>query len=169
MSFAHRPAPSKAMLTLLQKISEKVAAFNGLELAQIAEVFQFAEKKVFNPQDPIVVEGKVGSCMYILIDGEAIVTKQVHVGQFQELRRLGPADSFGEMSIIDNEPRSASVLAATTCTVLRLSAQALQVSPEIGMRIYRNLARSVVQRLRELEVQNTKTKDKKDSPESKEE
>jgi CRP-like cAMP-binding protein len=153
------------MLTLLQKISEKVTAFNGLELSQIAEVFQFAEKKVFNPKEPIVIEGKVGSCMYILIDGEAIVTKQVHVGQFLELRRLGPADSFGEMSIIDNEPRSASVLAATTCSVLRLSAQALQVSPEIGMRIYRNLARTVVQKLRELEGQTAKLKDAKEAKE----
>lgn len=119
----------------------------------MAEVFQFADKKVFNAGDPIVTEGKLGNYMYLIMDGEAVVSKRVGAGESIELRRLGPAESFGEMSIIDDEPRSASVTAATPCTILRLNAQALKIRPEIGMQVFRNIARSVVQKLRELEVQ----------------
>jgi CRP-like cAMP-binding protein len=156
-------AISSGMQTLLRKILENVSAFRDLKLEEVAEVFQFAEKKIFQPQDPIVIEGKVGSYMYILIDGEAIVSKRITPGVSTELRRLGPADCFGEMSIVDNEPRSASVTAATTCTLLRLNAQALQIRPEIGMRIFRNIARSVIEKLRALE-QETKAKGKTGVP-----
>ena len=144
---------SPGMQAVLKKILENVSAFRGLKIEEIAEVFQFAEKKVFKPQDPIVIEGKVGSFMYILIDGEAIVSKKLRPGISTELRRLGPADCFGEMSVVDNEPRSASVTAATTCTLLRLNAQSLQIRPEIGMRIFRNIARGVIEKLRTLEAQ----------------
>ncbi len=143
---------AKVSDVLLKKISEKVEAFKGLELHEMAAVFQFADKKVFNPGDAIVVEGKLGSYMYLIMDGEAIVSKQMRVGESMELRRLGPADSFGEMSVIDNEPRSATVTAVTHCKILRLNAQALRVRPEIGLRIFHNIARSVVRKLRDLEL-----------------
>jgi CRP-like cAMP-binding protein len=141
------------MQTLLKKIADTVSAFRGLKVEELAEIFQFAEKQIFQPGDPIVVEGKVGSFMYILIDGEAIVSKRTGPGASAELRRLGPGDCFGEMSIVDNEPRSASVTAATIAILLRLNAQALQIRPEIGVRVFRNIARGAIEKLRALEAQ----------------
>ena len=147
------PTLSPAMQVLLKKIAENVSAFRDLKIDEIAEVFKFADRQVFEPEALIVEEGKVGSYMYILIGGEAIVSKRTGPGRSAELRRLKPGECFGEMSVVDNEPRSASVTAATNATLVRLNAQALSVRPEIGVRIYRNIARGAIEKLRALELQ----------------
>lgn len=147
------PALTPAMQILLKKIAENVSAFRGLKVEEIAEIFQFAEKQIFQPDDPIVIEGKVGSYMYILLDGQAVVSKRTGPTTSAELRRLGPGDCFGEMSIVDQEPRSASVTAVNTVVTLRLNAQAVQVRPEIGLRVFRNIARGAIEKLRALESQ----------------
>lgn len=135
------------MQRLLFKLSEKVKAFHGLTPAEIGEVMTHAEKCTFEPGMAIIKEGNVGSHMYIIIHGEAAVTKQGRSGDV-ELARLGPADSFGEMALADNETRSASVVALGPCVLVRINDQAVNSRPEIGVKIYRNLTRVLSSRLR---------------------
>ena len=132
---------------LLFKLSEKVKAFQGLSPAEIGEVLAHAEKCTFEPGMAIVKEGNVGTHMYIIIDGEASVTKQGRGGEV-ELARLGATDSFGEMGLADNETRSASVIALTPCILVRLNDQIVNSRPEIGVKIYRNISRVLSARLR---------------------
>lgn len=135
------------MQRLLFKLSEKVKAFQGLTPGEIGDVMAHAEKCTFEPGMAIVKEGNVGSHMYIIIHGEAAVTKQGRSGDV-ELARLGPADSFGEMALADNETRSASVSALTPCVLVRINDQIVNSRPEIGVKIYRNLSRVLSSRLR---------------------
>ncbi len=135
------------MQRLLLKLSEKVKAFQGLTPAEIDEVMTHAEKCTFEPGMAIIKEGNVGSHMYIIIHGEAAVTKQGRSGEV-ELARLGPADSFGEMALADNETRSASVVALSPCVLVRINDQIVNARPEIGVKIYRNLSRVLSSRLR---------------------
>ena len=132
---------------LLFKLAEKVKAFQGLSPAEIGEVLAHAEKCTFEPGMAIVKEGNVGTHMYIIIDGEASVTKQGRGGEV-ELARLGATDSFGEMGLADNETRSASVIALTPCILVRLNDQIVNSRPEIGVKIYRNISRVLSARLR---------------------
>ena len=132
---------------LLIKLSERVRAFHGLSPAEIGEVLAHAEKCTFEPGVAIVKEGNVGTHMYIIIDGEASVTKQGRSGDV-ELARLGATDSFGEMGLADNETRSASVTALTPCILVRLNDQIVNARPEIGAKIYRNISRVLSSRLR---------------------
>jgi CRP-like cAMP-binding protein len=85
--------------------------------------------------------------MYVIINGEAAVTKKGRGGEV-ELARLGSADSFGEMALADNETRSASVSALTPCVLVRLNDQIVNSRPEIGVKIYRNISRVLSSRLR---------------------
>jgi CRP-like cAMP-binding protein len=85
--------------------------------------------------------------MYVILDGEAMVTKRGRDGAV-ELARLFSADSFGEMALADNEARSATVSAVSPCILVRLSDQVMNSKPEIGMKVYRNIARVVSARLR---------------------
>ena len=94
---------------LLFRLSERVKAFQGLTPAEIAELLGSSEKCSFAPGAHIVKEGSVGTHMYIILSGEARVLKSGRDGAV-ELARLAPADSFGEMSLADNEARSASVV-----------------------------------------------------------
>jgi CRP/FNR family cyclic AMP-dependent transcriptional regulator len=132
---------------LLFKLAEHVKAFQGLTPAEISELLSHAEKCTFEPDATIVKEGSVGNHMYVILDGEAMVTKRGRDGEV-ELARLFSADSFGEMALADNEARSATVTAVSPCILVRLSDQVMNSKPEIGMKVYRNIARVVSARLR---------------------
>lgn len=133
---------------LLTRLSEHVKAFQGLSAAEIGDVLAHAEKCTFEPGMAIVKEGNIGAHMYIILDGDASVSKQGRSGSV-ELARLGSADSFGEMALADNEARCATVTALTPCILVRLNDQIIKSRPEIGVKIYRNISRVLSQRLRD--------------------
>ena len=135
------------MQRLLFKLAERVKAFQGLSPAEIGDVLAHAEKCSFDPGMVIVKEGSGGAFMYIIIDGEAAVAKKGRRDDV-ELARLGPTDSFGEMALVDNETRSASVTALTPCILVRLDDKTINARPEIGLKVYRNVARVLAARLR---------------------
>lgn len=132
---------------LLSKLAERVKAFQGLAPGEIGEILGHAEKCTFDAGMPIVKEGNVGTHMYIIVDGEAAVTKQGRGGGV-ELARLGPSDSFGEMALADHETRSATVTAVGPCVLMRLNDQIVSIRPEIAAKVYRNIARVLSARLR---------------------
>lgn len=132
---------------LLFKLAEHVKAFEGLSPAEISELLASAEKCSFAADMPIVREGSVGNYMYVILDGEAVVSKKGHDGEV-ELARLFSSDSFGEMALADKDTRSATVTALSSCVLVRLSDQAMNHKPEIGMKVYRNIARVLSARLR---------------------
>jgi CRP-like cAMP-binding protein len=147
MSWIREPFSFHDMQRLLFRLAEHVKAFQGLTPAEISELLTSAEKCSFHPGSSIVKEGSVGQHMYIILHGDARVMKSGRDGEV-ELARLGAADSFGEMSLADNEARSASVLADSDCVLVRLNDQTINAKPEIGLKVYRNIARVVSARLR---------------------
>lgn len=137
---------------LLFKLAERVKAFRGLTPAEISELLAHAEKCTFKAGTPIVSEGSVGNHMYLIINGDAVVTKHGRGGDV-ELARLGSTDSFGEMALVDNASRSATVKAVGDCVLVRIGENAFETTPEIGMKIYRNMARVMSERLRDADEQ----------------
>lgn len=132
---------------LLFRLSERVLAFRGLTPAEISDLLGSSEKCSFAPGAYIVKEGSVGAHMYIILSGEARVLKSGRDGAM-ELARLAPADSFGEMALADNEARSASVVADSDCVLVRINDQIINSRPEIGLKVYRNIAKVLSARLR---------------------
>jgi serine/threonine-protein kinase len=132
---------------LLFKLAEHVKAFHGLTPAEISDLLGSSEKCSFAPGAHIVKEGNLGSHMYVILSGEARVLKAGRDGEV-ELARLSPADSFGEMALADKEARSASVVADTDCVLVRLNDQIINSRPEIGLKVYCNIAKVVSARLR---------------------
>lgn len=132
---------------LLFRLAEHVKAFQGLTPAEISELLGNAEKCSFTPGSYVVKEGSIGTHMYIILNGEARVMKSGRDGEV-ELARLGPADSFGEMALADHEARSASVIADSDCILVRLSDTVIDAKPDVGLKVYRNIAKVVSARLR---------------------
>ena len=147
MSWVREQFTFNDLQRLLFKLSERVKAFQGLTPAEITDLLGSSEKCSFEPDSYIVKEGNIGNHMYIILNGEAIVTKSGRDGEV-ELARLSSADSFGEMALADNEARSASVVADTDCVLVRINDQIINSRPEIGLKVYRNIARVVSARLR---------------------
>lgn len=96
-------------------------------------------------------EGDEAACMFVLESGRAAVIKQWR-GEPHLLRRLGPGDCFGEMSILDLQPRSATVLAEAPCRALRITPEDLyrlcHRDAEQFAVIQMNIGREVCRRLR---------------------
>lgn len=135
---------------IMFKLLDRVQAFHGMSGEELQKLLEAAEKCTFEPGETIVREGSTGAWIYIILDGSASVLKNA-LGKSTELARLQPGDSFGEMSLIDQELRSASVIAETACVLLRLSENACWKHPVISAKIYRNIARIISRRLRNMD------------------
>jgi CRP-like cAMP-binding protein len=97
----------------------------------------------------IVEEGLAGDYMYVIRDGEVKVTKLSGDGREKILELLGPGDFFGEMSLLDNAVRSASVKSLTETRILALSRhdflKELRRNPDLAMAVIQELTRRVRQ------------------------
>ena len=90
----------------------------------------------------IVTEMTPGDSAYILIDGAVEIRKSGEVR-----RTLGPGDVFGEIAVVDHRLRSASVVASTDVTALRLESSALKALFEIDPSFAEALRSSTATRL----------------------
>lgn len=93
--------------------------FEG-EQAITADLF-FKYGKTYNPKQIIVREGDAGREVYLIIAGKVVVTEKVERGSYRVLNHLGPGEIFGEMAMLENAPRSATLIAATSCKILALT------------------------------------------------
>jgi len=102
----------------------------------------------------IVRKGEVGRELFMVVSGRVRVQDRLPDGTEKILVVLGPGRVFGEMALVSEEPRSASVQAETQAKVLRLDFDALERLrrryPYTGAKVFRNLARVLASRLREM-------------------
>jgi CRP/FNR family cyclic AMP-dependent transcriptional regulator len=97
-------------------------------------------------------EGDEANAMYVVLNGEMEVMKASRNGVDARVAVLGPGDWFGEMSIVDVQPRSATVRAVAPTRLVRISAADLDTLYRQDVRSYAivvlNLARELSRRLR---------------------
>jgi len=122
------------------------AAVTDDALSAIADLL--IERRVPKNQT-IVEEGLSGDYMYVIREGQVKVTKLSGDGREKILELLGPGDFFGEMSLLDDAPRSASVKSLTETHILALSRpdflKELRRNPDLGMAVIQELTRRVRQ------------------------
>jgi hypothetical protein len=99
-----------------------LAPLSSTERSKIAEAL---DELRFRPGECVVKQHEQDDsnqqdAMFVIITGTAEVEKRQKDGSITQIRRLAVGDSFGERSLITNEPRSATVKALTTVEVLRL-------------------------------------------------
>ena len=104
--------PEKLQMDFLQNIP----LLAGLSKADLKRVLKETHLETFAKGAYIVTEGEQGGRMFLIIDGLANVT----IGE-KKKNTLGPGDFFGEISLLDKGPRSATVTAETTVNALSLA------------------------------------------------
>jgi CRP-like cAMP-binding protein len=129
---------------------EQSAAFDPKRLAELVAKLSDDPPAYFDRRKPIVQEGQAGTRMYVVLEG----TVAVVIGG-KVVERLGPGGVFGELALIEQQPRLASVNAETDCSVQpvnRASFLALvESSPEFAALMLTKLAerlRNLTSRLR---------------------
>jgi len=96
--------------------------FSGLSDASLERIAGHLSEVRFAANEVICREGNVGHTMYIIIDGLVSVSSDMGWGQ-RELDRKGPGDVFGEMALISNDVRSATVRAIAETVCLQLDSE----------------------------------------------
>lgn len=105
-----------------------------------------------HPGDVIFREGDHGRELYVVLEGEMEVMKKSRRGRDTRVAIFGPNDAFGEMSIIDLQPRSASVRSLGQARLLRVSSEDMDSLYRYDLKAYTlivlNIAREMSRRLR---------------------
>jgi CRP-like cAMP-binding protein len=100
----------------------------------------------------VVREGDEARDMYVLVEGELEVLKKSQQGIEARVAMLGPGDWFGEMSVVDVQPRSATVRVLAPSRLVRITSADLDALYRYDMKSYAiivlNLARELSRRLR---------------------
>jgi CRP/FNR family cyclic AMP-dependent transcriptional regulator len=102
------------------ELIRRVPLFSTLTPAQAESVSKAVSKHRFKRGEEIVTQGQQSNCLSILLTGRARVMTTDERGREVILATLGPGDYTGEMSLIDNQPHSASVRADLQTDVLLL-------------------------------------------------
>ena len=98
----------------------RVPLFARLTVPQTEALGGAVSKRRFKRGEPLVLQGQKSDALYLLLTGRARVSAADSRGREVILATLMPGDYLGEMSLIDNEPHSASVHALVQTDVLEL-------------------------------------------------
>ena len=124
-----------------------VPLLSGLSKRDLARILGIGSERGFGEGDVIVREGDLGRDFYLLLTG----TAELKVPR-QQPEALGPGDYFGEIAVLDEGPRSATITASSPVTALRIERTAfIRLLDEYGS-IARKILVVTVQRLRALET-----------------
>jgi CRP-like cAMP-binding protein len=102
----------------LLQVMKRVELFRGLNDEQLQRLAGISQKEVYSKDATICHQGEPGDKMYIVADGQVEIMVRDRHGQNYSAVYLGEGQVVGEMSLIDQGNRSASVLAAEEDTVV---------------------------------------------------
>jgi hypothetical protein len=137
-STTHEVSLMERLLALKQ-----VPLFSQLSLEQLEAIQQISSEVEYFANETIVKEGDPGGELYLLIDGKVRIYKGYGTADETLLSSVNAISYFGEMAALDDQPRSATVIAAERSRMLRLDGESLKElirqMPEISLEIMRIL------------------------------
>jgi CRP-like cAMP-binding protein len=138
----HNPNTNDEMFLLLRSVS----LFTETPAGLLAELAQHLELLSARAGEVIVRKGDAGDCLFIVAEGQLRAMDGERV-----LNELGRRDLFGEMAVLDAQPRSATVIAITDARLLKLRQSDLNAlmaqQPEVAQEMIRILSRRLRARM----------------------
>ena len=110
---AHSDAPSRLRQDEKMTYLQRVQLFEACSSRQLRAIARIAEVQEVPAGHVLAQAGDPGDQFFVIVDGAARI-----VVSAQQQSRIGPGEFFGEMSLLDGEPRSATVIADTAIRLL---------------------------------------------------
>jgi signal transduction histidine kinase len=124
-------------------------AFPGISPGEVADLLKNSDIQNYPPSVILCHENEVEDTFYLILEGQVEVTKVINNTDVRVLKSLGAGDFFGEMALIHNSPRAATVTTVTSLVALEIHKDAfdnvLRNSPSVSLAMVREISR----RLRE--------------------
>jgi CRP/FNR family transcriptional regulator, cyclic AMP receptor protein len=121
------------------ELLREVPLFAGCSKKELGEISTLADELSFPAGTKLIEEGRQGHEFFLLVDGTVDVQAKGH-----EPKMLGAGSFFGEMALVSNRPRNATVTATTPVSVLVVHESGfrrlLRDSPEIQLKVLQTLA-----------------------------
>ena len=137
-----------------RKFLQRISLFQGISRREFGHLFQALVSRSYAPGEILFHEGDVGRALFILESGHVELSRMTDKGDNSHLATLNPGDYFGEMSLLDERPRTATAAAAEPVIVHLLYKTELEKLiknvPHIGAAIMTHLATLLAARLRSL-------------------
>ncbi len=138
-------APAGVSMLLLRN----VPLFSALPEQQLVLLTSAVSRRSFTRGTTIISAGDVTESLYVVVSGRLKVMMSDDEGREVILAILGPNEFFGEMGLIDDHPRSASVVAIEACELLTLSKRDFKSCLAENFEMAMTVMRGLVKRLRE--------------------
>jgi pyruvate,water dikinase len=125
------------------EVIERVPLFEGMTPRDVEGIAAMFKERRFEAGETVTKEGAGGAAFFVVESGEAVVT----LGE-REIGRLGPGDYFGEVALIDDGARTATVTATTDLVCQGLTYWEFRPLVQQNATIAWNLLRTLARRLR---------------------
>jgi diguanylate cyclase (GGDEF)-like protein len=140
------------MVAIAPEFLERVGVFSLLSHEDVERVTAHLTAAELAEGQTLFREGEAGKEMYILAEGKVAISISLPDGTEQQIAQFAPGDFFGEMSIFDNAPRSATCRALTPSVVFSLPKDAfshiIAQQPRIALKLMYRMLNVTTQRLR---------------------
>ncbi|MBZ0120882.1 MAG: cyclic nucleotide-binding domain-containing protein [Sandaracinaceae bacterium] len=131
----------------------KIDLFKGIHPDGIGRIAAICAEETYRIGDVIFKEGDVGDKLYFILEGKVRISREVSGMGEEALAVLGAGSAFGEMSLIDDFPRSADARVHERCRLLVLTKSALEdllfLDKDLAYEILWNFVKILSARLRE--------------------
>src|SRR5512134_594519 len=130
------------------KIALLRLAFKGLDDQELEQVAALTEFRTYPADHVLCHEGAYEDVLYIVADGEFVVSQKMTGGKERIIRVGGRGDVVGEMAPIQSAPRAATVRTTTECTVLEMEKEDFETILSRSPRMAIDLIRITLDRIR---------------------
>lgn len=126
-------------------------AYKGLEEDELQEVAKLSQFCTYPAGHVLCQEGAYEDVIYIVAEGSLLITQKMDVvdGTHRILRKGGKGDLIGEMALIQNAPRSATVTTTSACTMLEMEKKDFETILRRSPRMALDIIRITLDRIRE--------------------
>lgn len=140
-------------MPVVTDLLRNAAIFRDLDDGELARIAEVCREQSFEPGEYIFREGEAGNRLYLIVEGEVRISRQVPGSGEEALAVLKPGAMFGEMSVFDRSERSTDAISNGGTKVVTISRPdfelLLDFNRELAYRVLWSVVRMLSARLRQ--------------------
>jgi ATP/ADP translocase/HEAT repeat protein len=126
---------------------KEIEIFSGLSASELAAIAAVTEEMAYDQNEDVIKQNTVGETVFLIIDGKVSVVMENENAKEEHIDQMTAGSAFGEMALIDDSPRSATIRTMTPCRFLILHKQEFKETamefPRIALQMCSVLSRRI--------------------------